>query len=265
MQQLERLRANPADQIARRRLQELRFKPDQVLQANADDVTEMMYLAGQRISNETQFRADILSMPLWAQSGLGRFVFQFKSFAINQARFIANEVFGKHGDTARRVRAIALLTTLYPAAGIGISKARSGLMGETIVSEFIDRQLDREDIQGVLLAGIAGVATAGAFGIVADMIATASTGNKFALGSFFVSPTFSTMLNAIDIAASVARGAIDADPVEFERAARTASRELGGIGATLVEQTLGEPTRGGGGPSGRFGGAGFSSGAGFRR
>jgi hypothetical protein len=243
---------------------ELRFKPDEVLRAPQDAMTEMSYLAGLRVSNATQFRADVLSMPLWAQSPLGRFAFQFKSFAINQTRFIINEVFGRHGDTARRLRAIAVLTTAYPAIGIGLTKARAGLMGETITSEFVDEALARDDVQGWLMAGAAGFATAGALGIVADMIATTALGNKFAASSFFIPPAASTALNALDIGASVVRGLATGDTEQYERAARTLSRELGGLGAAVVEQTLGEPTRGGGGVA--FGGAGFGSGsAGFGR
>ena len=259
MQNVER--AIAGDARAMRRLNELGFKSDAVKGADRDTLTEMMYLAGQRLSNQTQFKADALHTPLWAQSNLGRFLFQFKSFSVNQAKFMWNEIAGSHGDLSRRLRALGILTTAYPAVGIGLTKLRSALMGPTIASETIDAALDDPSVSNLLMAGVAGLATSGALGIVSDIALTQTIGgNKFNLMAALISPMASTGINVFEAGRSVVQGLVSGDSLKYQAAVRNIAREFGGVGATAAQAAFGEPPAGGGSAPRSFGaGGGFSS------
>jgi len=194
---------------------------------------------------------------------MGKLVYQFKSFAINQVQFVTNEIFGDHGDLQRRVRAIGLLTTAFPAFGAFLHTTRSALMGETFTSKMWDETKRDPNFINLITTAAVMTATAGGLGIVADAALTATTGNKFALTAFAVSPTFSSAINALDIGASVFRGVMNRDSLEFERALQTGAREFGGMGTIFTRRfedlgllTPREQRRQSGGGSSGFGGFG---------
>ena len=231
-QQVAALQRNALDVRAITRLRELGITKDAVLRGTTGDLNVMRDLAGKRVSDATQFKADLLRMPLWAnQSSLGRFVFQFKSFTISQARFAMQGLTAyKRGDLPQTIRTLAVLFAVYPVTGIGIVQARKALMGQTLSSDIVDRAFEDPTIQNWIVAGLSAMVMSGGLGIVADAGATALAGNEFALRTFAVPPAASSMLNAGSILGSGVRMIWNQDPQEFGRAVQTFSRELGGLG-----------------------------------
>ena len=89
---------------ARRFLDEMGLEDvDGIIQRGALSEDELLQVA-LRFSNKTQFRASALDLPEYFRSDLGRVVFQFKSFAVNHAKFIKDVLkddirsFAKDGD-----------------------------------------------------------------------------------------------------------------------------------------------------------------------
>lgn len=240
-QQVAALKRNPSHTLSISRLREMGFSKDTVLAAGEGDLNLMRELAGKRISDATQFRSTPLNMPMAARSPYISMAYQFKTFALNQSRFMFNEVFGKHGDLPRRLRAIAMVSTVYPAYGVGAGKLRSFLMGPTLSSDSIDRAFEDPSIRNWMVAGIYALTMSGSLGIAADVAASAASGNEFSLRSFAIPPTVSTGLNMLSVAGSAWRGFVNQDPEEFERAGHSAAREFGGIGLTVSKALLGEP------------------------
>lgn len=264
MRTLESLRANPRDTLARARMRELRFDADGLLGRGDADITEAMYLAGQRISGQTQFRVNAATMPLWWNHPLGRFVYQFKSFAVAQTKAVVDGLTaGRRGDWPRTFRTLAVLSTLYPAMSLATVKLREALLGETMSSKAINEMLDDPASAQAIMGYAALLASTGSLGILADMTVTTMLGNRFAASSFFIPPAAGSILNGLDIGWSVFAGTANADPAEYEKAVRTFGRETGGIGAAFVYQLMGDPKRGGRATTGGF--SGFSGFRGFGR
>lgn len=239
-----------------RRLREFDFDENAILEGvqrgDTQFLDEARVIMGLRMSDATQFKTGIQSLPLWAsQSELGRFFFQFKTFTLNQARFLGDVLSPRRAreDPVRFAKTLALVTTVYPAVGIALTSARQSLLGPTISSEFLRERLEDasfEDIEGVynlLSAGAAGLALAGSAGIIADLALTTALGNRFALFNFAVPPAASTILEGLDAAGAVARAAANGgDEREFARAFQSAAGQLGGVGqraARDVKSALG--------------------------
>lgn len=245
-----------AEQLARRgevglahrkiggRLLELDLSPQAVLGAvrrNDDQaLREMRVLAGLRVSNETQFRSDYQSMPLWANaSELGKFTFQYKTFAINQTRFMMKMLGRARTDPERFVTMVAPVMLAYPAVGIALTSLRQSLMGPTLAGDQISEALNDPTFANLVIAGTVGMTMAGGLGILADLGMTAALGNSYALARSFVPPTASSLISYGDILGSVGRAAANGDPEELLRARAEALRQFGGAGS-IVEQRLRE-------------------------
>ena len=234
------------------RLRELDLDPEAFMNAvqrkDHELLNEIRQVIGLRLSNATQFRSDIADMPLWANtSEMGRFFFQFKGFALGQARFMTKELSPEMlaTDPARWARALAMIVTVYPAVGIGLSALRAELMGPTLATEELANALRDPTVGNLLKAGILGSTMAGGFGIMADIGATAYVGNDFALRSFAIPPVGSSILNGIAIAGTAARAAFNHDPSELNNAVGIGLREFGGLGQVgkrfFEEDVLGQP------------------------
>jgi hypothetical protein len=254
------IKANPTGKVLTdltNRAKELGFKydylADKIKLGDSQSLSEMRSIAGVRISDQTQFRGGIQALPLYASdSEIGKFMFQFKNFAFSQARFLSRELVGPHGDNARRKRALAGILVAYPALGIGISKGRSFLMGETELSENIDQWMEEawEDpiSMSTLALGTAGFVQAGSLGIVSDIAWSATSGNRFNLSNSFMPPVASTFINAADAIGSSVRmgaGAATGEDIggDFAQMMTAVSRELGGAGSisrNVVEQSEGD-------------------------
>lgn len=202
-------------------------------------------LAGKRISDETQFKSNVLSRPLFFSGPTGQMVYQFKQFSVNQTEFMVNNLFAyKRGDVERSLRTLGLIFTAFPAIAGAAAEARSFFIGDNPTTKSMDKFFEDPTAGSAVMAGVAAIMTTGTLGIVADISGTALLGNSFALGSFFVAPSFSTAANAVSAGSSVIKGIFTQDLHDFETAARVGARELGGLGGAAAKVVLGEPEHG---------------------
>lgn len=225
------------------RIRELDLTPERVLEmvqrGDADGLREVRTLAGLRVSNETQFRSDYQSMPLYANdSEMGRFFFQYKNFAINQSRFMLRELSPAVAkrDPARAIRALATITLAYPGVGILLTSMRQDLMGPTIAGTQLSEALDDPSVASIVQAGAVAMVLTGGLGILADVGMTAALGNDFSMRNFFVPPAASSIANGWQMIGSVGRGIVNADSEELLKFRTAFLREFGGVGATVEER-----------------------------
>ncbi len=237
-----------AEMIARTKELGFHWEPlrKAVIDGDEQAIKFMREIAGVRVSDSTQFRGGVQFLPLWAnEHALGKFVYQFKTFALNQARFMTNEVIGPHGDLARRRRAVAAVLLTYPALGYGLAKLRAFTMGETELSQQIDNWLDEAMADpfsmSTLAFGVAAFVQAGSLGILSDIAWSASQGNRFNLTNMFIPPVASTLVNMMDGIGSINSmgiGLLTGDDTrdDQDRLISATSRELGGLGAAFRQQ-----------------------------
>lgn len=232
------VRALTDDSKAARRLLDLDIEPQAVMDAlqRGDHVLldQMRAVAGLRVSNATQFKSDLLSLPLLAnEHWFGKFFAQFKTFAIGQARWMTKElsVESFKRDPARWARAFAAVTTVYPAVGIGLTALRSRIMGPTLSAQELEDALRDPSVVNLIYAGVLGITMAGAYGIIADVGATALVGNDFALRSFFIPPAGSSLINGLHMGGLAFKAITDPDGDHLYTAVDVFGREFGGVGS----------------------------------
>lgn len=207
---------------------------------NQGMLNEMEMLAGKRVSDLTQFTALPRDRGTWAAHPLGSMLFQFKNFATRQGEFMAEELFGRYNDPARRARAWGLLTTLAPGLGLGVTWAREKLYGESISGDMMRTALADGPFMTRVSAYLGLVASMGTLGILADIAATAYSGNMFALNQFALSPSMATGINIASLVAASARAISNGDMGEMDEGYRAISREFGGVGTVVRRAISGE-------------------------
>jgi hypothetical protein len=162
--------------------------------------------AAQSIVNRTQFKADVLELPLFWTSPEGRVLTQFKGFSYKAGQLIKNEVIKEigRGNAAPAARALLIL----PAAGYAVRKTQNAL-----------RPNARTDDEGIAEY----IGAVGALGLFADIF------RKSALSSLeFVSgPTLSDLGRATLAAGSIAKYG------DFQPAAKFGARQVPVLGPTL--------------------------------
>lgn len=141
---LNRLKKNPKDAYARKRLEVLRIDPDKALGRGFLDETDLLN-AGNYGWRESQAIPNILNMPhKWlgveTNSEFGRLLMQFKSVAYNQTRLIWEHAIKEaaHG----RVSGLLTMLILFPAVGEIIQGIRSLLQGKDRPENLVDRYME---------------------------------------------------------------------------------------------------------------------------
>lgn len=158
------LKADPQNKAARANLAELGLDVDHALKAGALDHEDKL-MAAKKFSDMTQFRTRPEDLPNFASTPLGKVAFQFKSFAFNQARFLAKQTVGeiKEGRIGPGVRALLIAGTIFPAGGELIRAARNGITGRD------------QDFDSAIERYFADLAQAGTLGIFSDVIQSAQS------------------------------------------------------------------------------------------
>ena len=139
------------------------------------------------ISNATkllQFVPDITRLPEWWTHPTGRLVFQFKSFAFNQAKLIRDTVLKEAGNG--NLKPLMGLLSVYPVAGEAVASAQSMFRDKGRTSSGLTRVV--EDM-----------ASMGAFGLALSGVQALSY-KDFA--GFALGPTFSDLQNGLEAMAS---------------------------------------------------------------
>ena len=224
------------------RLRELNFDPAYVERVlpewkagrNLTEKEQFLAMSGARMMRDTQFRPDFQNLPLLSTSPMGRVMLQFKTYPVNQVRFIMRELdYAKHRDPQRVARALSGITLAFPVAGLMLSRLRSKLMGETITGKEV-RELYEEGGAGPIIhAGVLAMATGGTLGIAADVVSTAASLNRFQMTSFVVPPVYSSAVNIYTAAAAVAQGLAQGDPSKLRQGVGAGMNEFGGGGKWL--------------------------------
>jgi hypothetical protein len=173
---------NPSSKVLRARLQELGINPESIL---SQGITERdLMMAGQKMSEITQFRSRPVDLPAFVQSPEGKTIFQFKSFAYQQTKFLKDRLkaqtkIGNYGGIARD---LIILGTVFPMTGEVVGDIRSLITGTTRPTDALDRYL--EDITMV-----------GGLGIMVDVFVSAGWGR---LAEWIIGPTAGTAVEGTE-------------------------------------------------------------------
>ena len=123
--------------------------------------------AAQVLVDRTQFSGRAIDLPFLASSPMGKVIFQFKTFAYQQARFLSKEI---KRDLARETRnlprafrTLLILSTIFPMTGEVLGDIRSLITQEKRPTRPLDRY-------------ISDISNAGAYGLLFDFWNSAEIG-----------------------------------------------------------------------------------------
>lgn len=154
-----------------RDLARLGLNADQVAAQGGRLTPEQLSLAGLRASNDTQFRSSVLDLPAMKNTTAGQFIYLFRSFAIQQFRFVRDLV-----TEARKGNAGPLIKYASMTGTLG------AMSGETV------RQLRGKKADDPWVEYAEAVVQAGALGIGYDALRAAEKGPEM-IASFVGGPT----------------------------------------------------------------------------
>lgn len=226
-EQAAKYAAKPTLRLAER-LKKLGLDPEMIAAQGGKLTPDQARRAGLVTSLDTQFGSQVLDLPDFKNTDGGKFVYQFKSFALQQTSFIQRELMkpamsyltsgGRRGDLGPLLR--------Y-AAGIGPTGAIIGSLIRTIKG--------RPEPDDPRLKLIENAALAGGFGIFYDTwSALAKSPNDFL--AFFAGPTAGNIAQLATGTAKAVQGKPDA-------LAESAVRRIPLIGQTLANYWLYPPTK----------------------
>lgn len=238
---------NPGDGFAASELRRLGVDPAEVLVQ--EGLTEQQgRIAAKRGTDLTQFRQRPMDLPaVMTEHPIGRLLTQFKGFAFQQGRFLAQETLdrlrtGNPQQVARGIRNIGILAVAYPLTGEGLNQLRALVNG---------KQSDTGSLQEWLQAIKEGVASddpeakmeaarlfaqrygedfaqTGGFGLTGDIVQSLNYDN---LLGWIVGPAIQTGANAIQTGYHAATGK---DVTDYEK--RKLLREVPLVGPALANR-----------------------------
>lgn len=199
---------------ASQRLLELGIDPD-IVRQNGGISQQDMLLAGRRFIDETQFRTRAGDLPFFAQDPMWKFLLQFRTFTINQTRFILREA------QRRPLRLGAFALTAMPAVGMAADLMQDAAL--ELLPWFEPRERKRNSYEAYWES----FASAGAFGLVSDLAwSSYMAGESKVFADFFTPPGIGTLNDMSSVAGELARG-------KGRPAARDFFRQFGGLGAAF--------------------------------
>jgi len=122
-------------------------------------------IASQTFVERTQFLGRPIDLPYFASTPVGKVMFQFKTFAYQQARFVTKEMKGSfsRGDYSRVARNLLVLGTVFPMTGEVLADVRSLITQEKRPTKAFDRY-------------IADIFAAGTYGMFYDFYKSSESG-----------------------------------------------------------------------------------------
>lgn len=147
-----------------RALEELGVPTDDVI-ARGFILPEERALASQKFVENTQFLGQPIDLPYFSSTPAGKVMFQFKTFAYQQARFVTRELKKDFAakDFSRGFRNLLILGTVFPMTGEVLADVRSLITQEKRPTKFLDRY-------------IADLFAAGTYGMFYDFYKSAESG-----------------------------------------------------------------------------------------
>ena len=142
-----------------KRLGELGFSLDALRSRNGPDFDDML-VAGRKFVDETQFVDTPTERIRFAQNARMRWLLQFKTFTINQTRFMMREL------QRRPVRTVMFGFGVMPAVGAGVNFARNTVQQQLLgapPSRYQEHQTPRQEY-------LEAMANAGAWGLASDLM-----------------------------------------------------------------------------------------------
>lgn len=132
----------------------------------------------------TQFSPDVTSRPVFWNTPVGRVLFQFKTFALSQGRFLRDQV---AAEAARgNMKPLATFAAIYPVAGELVEASVSALRGKERERDHVARLV--EDVTAVGGFGLASSAYLSArFGRLEEFLAGPSGSDFLAVGEALLS------------------------------------------------------------------------------
>lgn len=225
-----RLVKNPADAIARAELADLGVSPDAVLKAGGASADDLL-VGAKRFTDQTQFRSRPLDLPAMASdNAVTQNAAQFKTFSFQQGRLLAKETLdrlrsGDPKNIARGVRNLAILATVFPAAGEVVNDIEAAVTGKKRPGPGVQRWL--EDLQQT-----------GGAGLGSDVLQSAEFGKGDKGGSLALTmagPTLSTAYGLGQTAYDIAKSGGKVTDPQKRYLLRTA---LGGLGTIIAPRVV---------------------------
>lgn len=178
-----KLQRKPTSELFKARLNELGINADRAL-ARGTLMEEELQRAGLMLSEITQFHGRAIDLPAFVGSPEGRVIFQFKSFAFQQAKFLKNRLKFqvRHGNYGGLARDLLILGMVFPLTGEVIADVRSLATGSKRPTDALERYFS--DLLAV-----------GGFGIISDLIVSAHHGF---LAESLLGPTGSTVTQGVE-------------------------------------------------------------------
>lgn len=168
-----------------RQLTRIGISPDDVLKQQGVLTAQQRLTGAQQASLLTQFRGSVLDLPIAKHSTAGQFVYLFKTFAFQQARFVASlmEEGTKHGNWAPMTRYLSATGLLTYPVGQTLMAVKYGT-DEIPGLQPLENKPDREGLLGALEL----TAQAGSLGIAYDALRGMFHGPQW-LTSLLIGPT----------------------------------------------------------------------------
>ena len=199
---LQKLKRNPLNRVYRTRLEELKINPDEALKKGYLTDNELL-MAGQIMSEKTQFRNRPIDLPAFVASPEGKLIFQFKTFAYHQTKLLKDRFLQqiRNNNYSGLARDLMILSTVFPLTGEIIADIRSLITGQERKTEAFDRYLEN-------------LITVGGMGILSDTIQSASWGR---LSEYILGPAVSsTIVEPIErITKATQRGEMNKGDIKY--------------------------------------------------
>lgn len=177
---IQNIASNPKSSTAKaqqRTLERMGFEKERIDQWVKDgkipdrDARELM-IRGTRF---TQFENDPLTRPVWSHSNAGRVALRLKNFAIHQARFLQNEVYGeaKNGN----LKPLVALLAGWGLASEAYTAVKNWALGRERTDKDLQEIVSSADWQAGLERLLNDWLEAGTFGIISDSVIRDKDGN----------------------------------------------------------------------------------------
>lgn len=205
-------------QTALKRLEEMLGKKISINKSGQIKLTvDDLLRAGNRFSKETQFGANPLEQPWWANTEFGTIFWQFKTFIYQQTRLLANATIGElqAGNPGRAARNFGILATMYPMSGTTIGAIKNIITGK-------ENNYDLWTLDGYLNS----IGQVGGLGMAQDVLESALR-SPSGLITFFGGPTAGT-ISSVGYSAAKGLQNMTEGEVPFDQANEIARNIFGG-------------------------------------
>lgn len=188
--------ANPKIGRWANQLERMGINPNDVLRQGGNLTDDQLREAALGIANDTQFAGTVLDLPMLRNTPQGQFIYLFKSFALQQGRFVKDLVKkAARGEPGELIRYATALGTVGAGFGEVTAQVKSILSGRERPDEAEQRYLEA-------------LTYAGSLGIMTDMIRAMDRGPD-AVAAFIGGPAFGEFTRTMSEIPDAVRGEPD--------------------------------------------------------